>query len=158
MSIKYFTILIATFLCVTGCFPSPKYEVELSEKISSDIPARGGHYSFDVAMIRTRIHVEGIYQAFEYRISFDGLVAEQYIVNNWSPSTANQYPNVEMITDDRNNQCLRVWFDIPENQSTENRRITVEVLIAKDFTYYEEHVDAGDNLWTIVWEGTQAGV
>ena len=158
MSIKDHTILIATFLCVTGCFPSPKYEVELSEKISSEIPARGGHYSFDVAMILTRIHVEGIYQAFEYRIRFDDAVAEQYIVNNWSPCTANQYPNIEQINDDRNHRCLRVWFVIPENRSTEKRRITVEVLTAKDFTYYENHVDAGDNVWTIVWEGTQAGV
>ena len=158
MRIRGYTILVATLLCVTGCFPSPKYEVELSEIISSDIPAKGGNYSFDVAMILTKIQVEGIYQAFEYRISFDDVVAEQYIVNNWSPSTANQYPNIELVNNERNNRCLRVWFDIPENQSTEKRRITVEVLIAKDLTYYEEHVDAGDNIWTIVWEGTQAGV
>ena len=158
MRIRGYTILVATLLWVTGCFPSPKYEVELSEKISSDIPAKGGNYSFDVAMILTKIHVEGIYQAFEYWISFDDVVAEQYIVNNWSPSTANQYPNIELVNNERNNRCLRVWFDIPENQSTEKRRITVEVLIAKDLTYYEEHVDAGDNIWTIVWEGTQAGV
>ena len=148
--------IFAVCILLTGCLDSPIYEVEMPQTIENQIPAIGGTYSFDVALILTKIHVGSIYQNFEYRVSIEGVTIHQDIVN-WDPDSGHLCPNVEEIVKDTD-MFLRVSFNVPENRSSDERSIVVETLKAKDYTYYEDHVDSGDNTWVVVWKGMQAGV
>lgn len=52
-------------------------------------------------------------------------------------------------------------FDIPENVSSEERSVRVDILLAKDKIVYDSfygndvHVDPGDNTWETIWEAVQ---
>ena len=153
---KYSLSITVTFILMTGCFTSPYYEVEMPQISENQIPAIGGTYSFDVALILTRIHVGSLYQNFEYKVSIDGVAIHQDIVN-WDPDSGHLCPNVEEIVKG-SDRYLRVTFNVPENLSSDERSIVVETLTAKDYSYYEEHVDPGRNTWVVVWKGMQAGV
>ncbi len=148
--------IIAVLILVTGCFESPIYEVEMPQISENQISAIGGTYSFDVALVRTKIHVGSIYQNFEYRVSIDGVTIHQDIVN-WNPDSGHLCPNVEEIVKDTD-LFLRVSFNVPKNLSSDERSIVVETLTAKDCTYYEDHIEPGDNTWVVVWKGVQAGM
>ena len=153
---RIYLLFFAAFVLVTGCFKSPNYMAEMPQSSEHIVPAIGGSYSFDVAMILTKLHVGDNYQNFEYRVSIDGVVIFQDIVNR-SPDAGYYGQNIEDIVNSTG-RYLRVSFTVPENPSSGKRNIVVETLTAKDYAYYEEHVDPGINTWVAVWTGTQDGV
>lgn len=153
---RFYLLVFAAIVLVSGCFKSPIYKVEMPQSIEHQIPALGGTYSFDVAMILTKISIEELYQNFEYRVSIDGFVVFQDIVNR---SPASGFVVGQNIEDMRNgtDRYLRVSFTVPENPTSNERSVVVETLTAKDYDYYAKHVDPGNNTWVAVWTGTQDG-
>lgn len=153
---RIYLLVFAAFVLATGCFESPIYKAEMPQNIEHQIPALGGTYSFDVAMILTKLHVADFYQNFEYRVSIDGVVIFQDIVNR-SPDAGYYGQDIEQV-ENGTGRYLRVSFTVPENPTSDERSVVVETLTAKDYGYYAEHVDPGDNTWVAVWTGTQDGV
>lgn len=146
---KLFHICLFITLCsfLSGCL-SHIYEVILPDSsMAITIPADGGTYSFEVeAGPETKTSFADRLWSFEYRISIDGNIIEQQIVN------IDTY--MEHIHE---GDTFTVDFTIPANQSAEHRDIMVEALKARNENYYAYHVDADDKDWKLVWQGTQLG-
>lgn len=146
---RLFQIALFISLCsfFSGCL-SHIYEVILPDSsMVITIPADGGTYSFEVkAGPETKTSFADRLWSFEYRISIDGSIIDQQVVNI----------DQEMVHI-HEGDTFTVNFTIPANQSAEHRSIIVEALKARNENYYAYHVDADDNDWKLVWQGIQLG-
>jgi len=151
-----FLLITAGWFVFNCCVKPIHLEVCFFEETEEVVSSEGGIYYFDYKYVPTKTSVSPSYQAFEYRISIDGVFYEQQIVY-LSHSTVDLNPHVEALYIDGFDQVCRCSFKVPANDSSHPRRVTVETLTAKDCGYYKDHVDPGDNTWQRVWLATQLG-
>ncbi|MBR1575884.1 MAG: hypothetical protein IJ654_05470 [Bacteroidales bacterium] len=142
-----FILALAGLLIFTGCL-SHIYDVQFpdnSEVVT--IPSTEGSYYFEVtAGPETKTSFETRLLNSEYRVIIDKAIINQQMVDIF-------------LADEHINEgdVFKVDFNVPANESLEQRNVVVEVLKAMDSRRYKYHVDANDNDWQVVWKAIQLG-
>ena len=132
---------------LSGCIPdNPNGPFELSFHHDSEVivPAEGGTYTFTVEAIKTKIAWGEILGYIEFKVHIDNTV----IYEDLRQIATRGYLNEGDI--------FEVWFDIPQNKTTNSREIIVKanVISHEDF-WSKSYVIGDDALWDIVWQGKQ---
>jgi len=132
---------------LSGCIPdNPNGPFELSFHHDSEVivPAEGGTYTFTVEAIKTKFGWGEILGYIEFKVRIDNTV----IYEGLRQIATRGYLNEGDI--------FEVWFDIPQNKTTNSREIIVKanVISHEDF-WSKSYVIGDDALWDIVWQGKQ---
>ena len=147
-----YIISICIFFLLNAC-NHPDLDIQFNKESDIVIPAEGGAYYFEVEtieVVETKTSFGNFLRAFEYRVFVGEEIIDQQLLQF---SAYNDY----IEPGDK----FKVDFDIPENVSSEERSVRVDILLAKDKNVYDifygndDHVDPGDNTWETVWEAVQ---
>lgn len=147
-----YIILVGTLLLSFGC-DRPDLEIEFHKQTDFVIPAEGGSYYFEVEAIEaidTKTSFGNFLRAFEYRVIVGENIIEQQLI---------QFEAVNDYIEPGDK--FKVDFEVPENVTSEERNVRVEILLAEDRGRYDrfygndDHVEPGDNTWETVWEAVQ---
>ena len=147
---KIFNYLISIYiLLLFNACNHPDLDIQFNKETDIEIPAEGGAYYFEVEaieVVETKTSFGNFLRAFEYRVTVGEEIIDQQLLQFF---VTNDY----IEPGDK----FKVDFDIPENFSSEERSVRVDILLAKDKSFYnnDDHVDPGDNTWETVWEAVQ---
>ncbi len=142
-----FLIIFLGIGFLSGCIPdNPNGPFEVSFHHDSEVivPAEGGTYTFTVEAIKTKFDWGEILGHIEFKVHIDNTVIYEGLrqIATWG------YLNEGDI--------FEVWFDIPQNKTTNSREIFVKAneISSEDF-WDKSYVIGDDAHWNIVWQGTQ---
>ena len=147
-----YIISICIFFLLNAC-NHPDLDIQFNKESDIVILAEGGAYYFEVEtieVVETKTSFGNFLRAFEYRVIVGEEIIDQQLLQF---SAYNDY----IEPGDK----FKVDFDIPENVSSEERSVRVDILLAKDKIVYDsfygndDHVDPGDNTWETIWEAVQ---
>jgi len=148
ISVRRFLLVFLGISLISGCIPdNPNGPFELSFHHDSEVvvPAEGGTYSFTVEAMKTKAFDWGeILGYIEFKVHIDNTVVYE---------STRKIGTMGFIDE---GETWGVWFDIPKNNTTNSREISVKanVIPSEDF-WDKSYVIGDDTLWDIVWQGTQ---
>ena len=147
-----YIISICMLFLLNAC-NHPDLDIQFNKETEIVIPVEGGAYYFEVEtieVVETKTSFGNFLRAFEYRVIVGEEIIDQQLLQL---RAVNDY----IEPGDK----FKVDFEVPENVSSEERSVRVDILLAKDNSIYDrlygndDHVDPGDNTWETVWEAVQ---
>lgn len=142
-----FLIVFLGIGLLSGCIPdNPNGPFELSFHHDSEVivPAEGGTYTFTVEAIKTKFEWGEILGDIEFKVHIDNTVIYEGL---------RQVATIGYLNE---GDIFEVWFDIPQNKTTNSRVVFVKAneISSEDF-WDKSYVIGDDAHWNIVWQGTQ---
>lgn len=147
-----YIISICVLFLLNAC-DHPDLDIQFNKESDIVIPAEGGSYFFEaeaIEFIETKTVFGNFLRAFEYRVIVGENIIEQQLI---------QFEAVNDYIEPGDK--FKVDFEVPENVTSEERNVRVEILLAEDRGRYDrlygndDHIDPGDNTWETVWEALQ---